>query len=87
MSISIFIRNFVCVLTNERYKHIRRDLNSVALGVGLWGAGGAEGVKKIKHCHVAYQIVGDDKQNKMQDKFFPRVKLVAFGLCQKVKYH
>ena len=31
MSISkIFIPNFVCVLTNERYKHIRCDFHSVA---------------------------------------------------------
>ena len=26
----IFIPNFVCVLTNERYKHIRQDFHSVA---------------------------------------------------------
>ena len=56
-------------------KHIRRDFNSVAWvmpkGVGLWGAGGAEGVKKIffKHGHVAYQIDGNDGQNRMQVKF------------------
>ena len=53
-------------------KHIRRDFNSVAWvmpqGVGLWGAGGAEGVKKIfflKHGHVTYQIDGDDEQNRI----------------------
>ena len=35
------------------------------------GAGDAEGVeKKIKHCHVAYQIDGDDEQNRMQVFFF-----------------
>ena len=37
--------------------------------IGRWGA---EGVKKLfffKHCHVTYQIDGDDKQNKMQVKF------------------
>ena len=41
-------------------------------GVGLWGTGGAQGVKKnffFKHGHVAYQIDGDDKQNRMQVKF------------------
>ena len=32
--------------------------------MGLWGTGGAHGVKKnFKHGHVAYQIDGDDKQN------------------------
>ena len=44
----IFIPNFVCVLINERYKHIRRDFHSVPLvmpqEVGLWGAGGAQRV-------------------------------------------
>ena len=55
-------------------KHIRRDFHSVALvtpqgwGGGVWGA---QGVKKcfFKHGHVAYQIEGDDEQNRMQVKF------------------
>ena len=41
-------------------------------GVGLRGAGGAQGVKKkffFKHGHVAYQIDEDDEQNRMQVKF------------------
>ena len=53
-------------------KHIRRDFNSVAWVMPQeWGFGGAEGVKKknFKHGHVAYQIHGDDKQNRMQVKF------------------
>ena len=43
--------------------------------MGLWGAGGAEGVKFFffKHCRVAYQIDGDDEQNRMQ------VKLSTWG--------
>ena len=51
-------------------KHIRRDFQSP--GVGLRGAGGAQGVKKIfffKHGHVVYQIDGNDEQNRMQVKF------------------
>ena len=42
-----------------------------APGVGLWGAGGAQGVKNIffKHSQVAYQIDGDDEQNSMHVKF------------------
>ena len=33
-----------------------------ATGVGLWGARGAQGVKKnFKHGHVAYQIDEDDE--------------------------
>ena len=73
----IFIPNFVCVLTNERYKTYQTGFSFCRLGhapgVGLRGAGGAQGVKKIffKHGHVAYQIDGDDEQNRMQVKFSP----------------
>ena len=46
----IFIPNFVCVLTNERYKINLTGFSFCRLGhapgVGLWGAGGAQGVKK-----------------------------------------
>ena len=72
----IFIPNFVCVLTNERYKTYQTGFLFCCLGhspgVGLWGAGGggAQVVKKkIKHGHVAYQIDKDDEQNRMQVKF------------------
>ena len=51
-------------------KHIRWDFHSVTWycpRVGLWGARRAQGgSKKFKHGHVAYQIDGDDEQNKMQ---------------------
>ena len=72
MSISkIFIPNFVCVLTNERYKTYQMGLLFCLLGhvpgVGLWRTGGTKGGKHFffKHGHVAYQIYGDDEQNKM----------------------
>ena len=48
----MFIPNFVCVLTNERYKTYQTGFSFCRLGhapgVGLWGegAGGAQGVKK-----------------------------------------
>ena len=46
----IFIPNFVCVLTNERYKTYQTGFSFCRLGhapgVGLRGAGGAQGVKK-----------------------------------------
>ena len=56
-------------------KHIRLDFNCVvwvmpqALDLGALGL--PRGSKKInfKHGHVAYQINGDDKQNRMQVKF------------------
>ena len=72
----IFIPNFVCVLTNDRYKTYQTGFSFRRLGhapgVGLRGAGGAQGVKNIfffKHGHVAYQINGDDEENRMQVNF------------------
>ena len=71
----IFIPNFVCVLTNERYKTYQTGFLFCPLGhtpgVGLWGTGGTQGVKQffLNHGHVAYQINGDDEQNKMQETF------------------
>ena len=45
-----FLPNIVCVLTNERYKTYQTGFSFCSLGhapgVGLWGAGGAQGVKK-----------------------------------------
>ena len=74
----IFIPNFVCVLKNERYKTYQTGFSFCRLdhapGVGLRGAGGAQGggggqIFFFKHDHVAYQIDGDDEQNRMQVKF------------------
>ena len=70
----IFIPNFVCVLTNERYKIYQTGFLFCRLGhapgVGLWGTRGAQGVNFFfKHGHVAYQIDGDDEQNRMQVTF------------------
>ena len=76
MSISkIFIPNFVCVLTNERYKTYQTGFLFCRLvhvpGVELWSTGGALGVKIFffKHGHVAYQIDGDDEQRRMKVTF------------------
>ena len=48
--LKIFVPNFVCVLTNERYKTYQTGFSFCRLGhapgVGLRGAGGAQGVKK-----------------------------------------
>ena len=64
----------MCVLTNERHKTYQTEFSFCHLGhapgVGLRGAGGAQGVKKnFKHGHVAYQIDGDKEQNRMQVNF------------------
>ena len=55
----IFIPNFVCVLTNERYKTYQTGFSFCPLGhapgVGLWGSGDTQGgQKKFKHGHVVY---------------------------------
>ena len=56
-------------------KHIRRNFNSVAWVMPQGWDFGALGVPKgsifffFKHGHVAYQIGGDDKQNRMQVTF------------------
>ena len=53
----IFIPNFVCVLTNERYKTYQTRFSFCPLGhapgVGLWCARGAQGVKKIFFSNMA----------------------------------
>ena len=71
------------VLTNERYKTYQTGFLILSPGSCPRGrTGGAEGAKKnffFKHGHVAYQIKGDDEQNRMQVKFHPRVKLVTLG--------
>ena len=49
--LKIFIPNFVCVLINERYKTYQTGFLFCRLGhapgMGLRGAGGAQGVKKM----------------------------------------
>ena len=79
MSISkIFIPNFVCVLTNERYKAYQTGFSFCHIGhapgwdfgaLGVPRVGGGSKLFFFKHCHVAYQIDGDDEQNKMQVTF------------------
>ena len=75
-SISKIFYTELCVCSyNERYKTYQTGFSFCPLGyapgVGLWGAGGAQGVKKKNfiHGHVVYQIDGDDEQNRMQIKF------------------
>ena len=88
----IFIPNFVCVLTNERYKTYQTGFSFCPLGhapgVGLWGAGDAQGVKKnFKHGHVVCQIDKDDEQNRMQVQFSSSGQTGDLGARSKVKYH
>ena len=68
-----FLFQTLCVFSQMKdTKHIRQDFYSVACvmaqgwNLGHWGCPGAQIVFFFKHDHVAYQIDGDDEQNKMQ---------------------
>ena len=88
----IFIPNFVCVLTNERYKTYQTGFSFCHLGhapgVGLWGTGGAQGgQKKFSNMVMWYiKLTGMTSRTKCKLQY-PRVKLVTLGQGQKVKYH
>ena len=59
-----FQPKFVCLLTNERYKHIRQGFHSDTWVMPQgWDFGVLEGSKIIfsEYGHVAYQIKGDDQ--------------------------
>ena len=68
----ICVPNFLCVLSNERFKAYQTGFLfcrlSYALGVVLWGAvcPGGQKLFYFKHGHVAYQIDGKVEQNRMQ---------------------
>ena len=63
----IFIPNFVCVLTNERYKTYQKGFSFCPQGLDFGALGVPRGPKNFffKHGHVVYQIDGDDLQNRM----------------------
>ena len=75
-------------------KHSRRDFHSVTWVMRLmpqvWDFG-SPGVPSgsffIKHGHVAYQIDGDDKQNRMQVKFLSSGQTGDLGGRSMIKYH
>ena len=63
-----FIPNFVCVLTNERYKTYQTGFSFCCLGHAPGVGWGAQGGKKknffFQTWSLANQIDGDDEQNK-----------------------
>ena len=66
-------------------EHIRWDFTSVAWVMSQGWDFGALGVLKgpfFKHGHVAYQINGNDEQNRMQVKFILGPKRVTLGWGQ-----
>ena len=71
-----FLYQTLCVFSQLKdTKHIRRDFYSVAWVMPQGWDFGALGVPRgpniffFKHGHIAYQIDGDDEQNKMQATF------------------
>ena len=65
-----FIPNFCVFSQMKNTKHIRRDFHSVTWVMSQgWNfeRWGCPGIKNIifKHGHVAYQIDGDDEQNRI----------------------
>ena len=77
-----FISNFVFVLTNERYKFC---CLGHAPGVGLWGAGGAEGSNIFFSNIVMWYIksTGMTSRTEFKYNFHPWVKLVTLGMRSK----
>ena len=82
----IFTPNFVCVLTNERYKTYQTGFSFCGLDhacprVGTGALGVPRGSKKYFFqtwsCGISNRQ--GDKQNRMQENFHPRVKLVTLG--------
>ena len=86
-----FLYQTLCVFSQMKdTTHIWRDFHSVAWVMPQGWSFGALGVPRcvfFKHGHVAYQIDGDDEQNRMQVNFHPRVKLVTLGWGQRVRYY
>ena len=81
-----FYTNFVCVLTNERYKIYQTGFSLCRLGhapaMGLWGTGGLKFIF-FKHGHVAYQMDGYDKQSRIQVKFSSKGQTGDLGVRSK----
>ena len=80
----IFIPNFVCVLTNERYKTYQTVFIfcwlSHAQGVGLWGAVGAQVVKNLFFPNMVMLHIKSTKMTSRTEckyNFYPSVKLVT----------
>ena len=71
----ICVPNFVCVLTNERYKTYQTGFSFCCLGhapgvdFGVLAVPRWSKIYFFKHGHVAYQIDGDGEQNGMQVTF------------------
>ena len=82
--------NFVCLLTNERYKTSKTGFSfgplGHARGFGTWGAGGQKfNFQNMVNWHI--KLKGMSSRPDYTEIFYPRIKLVTFGWGQRVKYH
>ena len=89
----IFIPNFACVLTNERYKIYQTGFLFCRLGhapgVGLAGTRVPRGSNFFFSNMVMWHIklTGMTSRTECKQHFHHRVKLMTLGQGQKVKYH
>ena len=90
----IFIPNFACVLTNERYKIYQTGFLFCRLGhapgVGLGGTRVPRGSKIIFFSNMVMwhiKLKGMTSRTECKQHFHHRVKLMTLGQGQKVKYH
>ena len=79
----------VCVLTNERYKAYQmgfsfcRLVHAPGWDFGALGRPGDQKLFYFKHNQLAYQIDGDDEQNRMQVKCSPYGQTGDLGVRSK----
>ena len=87
---NIFKPNFVCLLTNERYKTYQTGFPFGPLGhaqgfgtLGAWG-------EKLNFLNMIMWIIklkGMNSSPGYTEKFYPTIKLVILGWGQRVNYH
>ena len=83
----VFKLNFVCLLTNERYKTYQTGFSIGPLGHAcprVWDLG-VLGVKNMVMWHI--KLKGMSSRPGYTENFYPRIKLVTLGWGQRIKYH
>ena len=88
----MFKLNFVCLLTNERYKTFKTGFSFGPLGHAcprVWEFGGAGGQKFTFLNMVMWHIKLKEMNSRPRytENFYPRIKLVTLGWGQRIKYH
>ena len=88
----VFKPNFVCLLTNERYKTYQTGFSFGPLGHAcprVWDLGVLGGQKfnflNMVMWHI--KLKGMSSRPGYTGNFYPRIKLVTLGWGQRIKYH